>query len=73
MKKAKEFWIDNTCPYEDYITEHKDGATDDCVNVIEKSAYDKAIEALKEIAKERKYFGALPGNAKLILKELGEL
>lgn len=49
---------------------------EDAVHVIEKSAYDKAIEVLKQYAElqpvDRIVYG-LPEKAKQTLKELGEL
>lgn len=56
---------------------HSDGLVH---HVIEKSAYDRAIEAFKAIRSEREYYKAKPhkieqlfSDIEKVLKELGEL
>lgn len=77
MCKPKEFWISESkqdIQTYDY-TVNEDMQHEDDIQVIEKSAYDKAIEALKYIATNDATLDDITYcvYAEEILKELGEL
>ena len=74
--KPREFIIDNTAEYCDSIQDLSEDFVWGKYHVIEKSAYDKAIEALKKVSKGLGRSGIPHSEAKFAkqtLKDLGEL
>lgn len=70
MNKPREFYVSEV----DYVYYDEHPGLDDCdlVHVIEKSAYDKAVEVLKEISAMTSCVEA-PDYAYETLKQLGEI
>lgn len=77
MKKPREFWIDEYKSHLEAYSMKRDFRSQ--IHLIEKSAYDKAVEVLKQTHVEMDNFFVSPtavrliANMEKVLKELGEL
>ena len=67
MSKPREFWIERKNIQGDFWEAYEESSPG-TIPVIEKSAYDKAVEALKVVLQ-----GELVGTQKMIMETLREL